>query len=282
MYYHLFPRKAHFAALLIGAIAMSSVALAVTVDFEDVALPASGYYNGSDGAGGFTSSGVLFQNSYAEYPPYVYWENWACSRMTDVTDYSWQNQFSAAAGGGQNVSAQYTVSYPGFSTGVSNITFPNPTAVQGAYFTNTTYAYGSMLNGLNGSKKFGGESGNEEDWFLLTITGKDSAGVELGSRTLYLADFRDPANRPDNTRTDDYILNEWAWVDLSSLGNDVKTLEFGLTSTDNDAVFGMNTPGYFAMDNLTISAVPEPNASMLLVMAALGFLVWRVRATTCR
>jgi len=46
----------------------------------------------------------------------------------------------------------------------------------------------------------------------------------------------------------------WKLVDLSSLG-DIKELYFTLDSTDSDPTYGMNTPGYFCMDKLTVEPV---------------------------
>ena len=199
---------------------------------------------------------------------YTYWDNWACSRKTDVTTGDFTNQFSAIAGTGASGSVQYAVGFPSFTTNLCTISLANPGTVQGAFFTNTTYDYLSMLNGYNGTKKFGGDTGTDPDWFKLTITGEDSSGVTHGPVDFYLADFRDPD--PQNH----YILNQWTWADLSSLGNDVQTLQFKLTSTDNGD-FGMNTPGYFAMDDLIVGSVPEPSTFVLLAIAALGLLIWR-------
>ncbi|HEY4761096.1 MAG TPA: DUF4465 domain-containing protein, partial [Thermoguttaceae bacterium] len=232
---------------ILGTCWISTNTQAITVDFEDVSLPPSGYYNGSDNAGGFTSRGVFFPNSFTDWGGgFTSWENWACSRTTDTTTGDYTNQFSAITGEGQGSSPQYAVSFPGFATGVSNFSLPYPTAVQGAYITNTTYAYYTMLNGNAFAKKFGGASGDDPDWFLWTVTGKDASGTALGSLNFYLADYRDPD--PNN----DYIINLWTWVDLSSLGNNVKTLEFGLSSSDVGP-FGINTPTYFAMDDLSTS-----------------------------
>ena len=56
--------------------------------------------------------------------------------------------------------------------------------------TNTTYAALSMRDGDSFAKKFGGPSGNDPDYFRLTITGKDSGGSTIGSVEFYLADYR--------------------------------------------------------------------------------------------
>src|SRR3972149_4908056 len=249
---HCFLRRGAGVGFLAGTLVLSATVQAATVDFEDVLLPASGYYNGSDEAGGFTSRGVFFANSFTDWGGGITsWENWACSSTTDVTTGDYTNQFSAITGAGQGASLQYAVSFPSFTTGVADVSLPSPTTVPGAHFTNTTYAYLTMLNGNAFAKKFGGASGDDPDWFKLTISGKNVAGDPLGSVPFYLADYRDPVNRTDNPnpRTDDYIISNWEWVDLSSLGNNVAMLEFGLTSSDTGE-FGMNTPGYFAMDNL--------------------------------
>src|SRR5205823_15015897 len=46
----------------------------VVVDFEDLVVPPAGYYNGSDGAGGFTSRGARFHTSYN--PAFGSWPGW--------------------------------------------------------------------------------------------------------------------------------------------------------------------------------------------------------------
>ena len=114
-----------------------------------------------------------------------------------------------------------------------------------------------MLNGDSFAKKFGGVSGDDADWLLLTITGRDIADVVTGVVEFYLADFR----FADNSQ--DYIVNTWQSVDLTSLGS-VKSIEFSLSSTDVGE-FGMNTPGYFVVD----SVVPEPITIALLGLGSL-------------
>ncbi|HMO36139.1 MAG TPA: DUF4465 domain-containing protein, partial [Gemmatales bacterium] len=61
-------------------------------------------------------------------------------------------------------------------------------------------------------------------------------------------------------------------VDLSGLGAGTSALTFELTSSDVGP-FGMNTPAYFAMDNLVV-AVPEPGTMALVGSAALGLIGW--------
>ena len=86
-------------------------------------------------------------------------------------------------------------------------------------------------------------TGADPDYFLLTIKGYHDGELVADSVDFYLADYR----FDDNTQ--DYIVKDWTYVDLLSLGP-VDSLQFSLSSTDN-GMFGMNTPAYFVMDNFT-------------------------------
>ena len=103
--------------------------------------------------------------------------------------------------------------------------------------------------------------------FLLTITGLDGDGKPLGAVEVYLADYRFEDNALDT------LVDRWTEVDLSALSSS-RSLSFGLDSTDVGP-FGMNTPAYFAVDNLHL--VPEPTVSALLAIGALAACRRRVR-----
>jgi hypothetical protein len=258
----------------LGAFAIASAvaltfgpATAAVVTFETVPLGPSGYYNGSDQSGGVVLEGATFNNNYNS--TYGSWSGFAVSNHTDTTTAGYLNQYSAYPGGGE-ASVNYAVGYYStYETATTNVTFASLTnlAGKGAVFTNTTYAALDMLNGGDfGSKKFGGVSGNDADWFLLTIQGFD-AGVQTGTTVnFYLADFR----FTDNSQ--DYVVDDWRYVDFSALGS-VDELRFSLTSSDFDAN-GPLTPTFFAMDDFL--AVPEPS-SLLIAFSGLGLLTRRKR-----
>ena len=63
------------------------------------------------------------------------------------------------------------------------------------------------------------------------------------------------------------VVDSWQQVDLSGLGF-VYGLSFDLTSSDISP-WGMNTPAYFAMDNLEIQPIPAPPALILFGSAIL-------------
>jgi hypothetical protein len=134
--------------------------------------------------------------------------------------------------------------------------------VDGLYVTNNNYTYYSMLYGDAYAKQFGGAGGDDEDWFLLTITGKDELDEITGLVEFYLADYRFANNDFD------YIVDGWEYVDLTGLGI-VKSVEFGLSSSDTGE-WGMNTPAYFVIDTV----IPEPATVLLL---GLGAMVMRRR-----
>jgi hypothetical protein len=245
---------------LIVVLAVTGAASAAMVaDFEDLILAPQSYWNGSDSSGGFTSGSARFNNNYDT--TYHSWDGFAYSNITDTTTKGMSGQYNSIAGSGQGGSANYGVGYVGWAQ-LPAITLNTVSGVGGLYVTNNNYSYYSMLNGDSFAKKFGGSSGNDPDWFLMTITGKDAGGITTGMVDFYLADYRFADNGLD------YILDTWAFVDLTSLGA-VKGLEFTLNSSDAGE-WGMNTPAYFAIDTI----VPEPTTIVLLT---LGGLLLRMR-----
>ncbi len=250
---------------LFAVFVVCGFSFAVMSDFEGLTYePGFSYENGEHLSGSFMDGQAEYNSLYFPDPLYPSWYGWAYSKMTDTTSPGYTNQYSAITGGGVDGSENYAIGYPTSWGGTSDINFHGSQdgyVVDGAYFTNTTYAYLAMRDGYFAAKEFGGVSGDDEDWFLLTITGKDALGNVTGTVDFYLADFR----FADNSQ--DYIIDDWTWVDLSSLGV-VKSLGFTMTSSDNDPVYGMNTPAYFAMDNF----VPEP---MTLAILGLGSLMIR-------
>ena len=222
-------------------------------DFEfPILAPESAWYGQDqviDGDTIYNSNEFSFETNYNA--GWGSFSGWAISNITDNTTVGWGNQYSAITGAGVG-SDQYGICF--VSAWEGNRIFNNYGTHyhDGIFVTNTTYAYFSMLNGDAIAKPFGADTNaqgvidgtNGEDWFLLTIYGLGSDSLRTGdSVNFYLADYRALLD------VDDYIIDEWTFVDLSSLGP-IKGLDFVLTSTDTTGGFGMNNPSYFAMDNL--------------------------------
>ncbi len=231
-----FMKPGNLVCLTIG-LALASVANANISTFEDLNLPSESYWNGSDESGGFSSGGAHFGNNYNA--DWASWDGFSYSNLTDTATPGIAAQYNAITGSGQGGSANYAVGYVGWIS-PPTVTLEEPGFVDGLYVTNNNYAYYSMRNGDAFAKKFGGESGSDPDFFMLTITGKDAGGTVTGTVDFYLADYRFEDNG------EDYIVDTWQYVDLTSLG-EVTSLEFTLSSSDVGD-WGMNTPAYFAVD----------------------------------
>ncbi len=217
-------------------------------DFDDLALNPENYWNGSDGSGGFASGEIFFPNYYnADWGS---WSQWAYSNVSDNTTPGWLNQHSAITGSGIRPELQSGSNY-GIAYYPTILKFNNPSShnIKGMFVTNNTYTALSMKYGDAFSKKFGGIDGNDPDWFRLSVWGfRDGNPTE--TTHFYLADFR----FEDNTK--DYIIETWQWLELSSLGK-VDSLGFMLSSSDIGA-WGMNTPAYFAVDNIYVATDLAP------------------------
>jgi len=249
-----------------SSLAIVSPGFAMTADFENLGLVAGTYENGAGLAGGdLSSGGITFENNY--FSSYDGFDGFVASATTDVTTPGYGNQYSSITGGGRGGSAAYGVYFPGYSDPRARVVMPSATIVDGAYFTNATYGYLSMRDGDSFAKAFGGVSGDDPDYLELSIQGIDATGTATGSVEFLLADYRFADNGQD------YLVDDWTWVDLSGLGP-VKELAFSFTSTDVGS-FGINTPQYFAIDDLT--TIPEPGTAILLGLGLAGLAHRRAR-----
>lgn len=217
-----------------------SVNAQVVYTFENLFVAADSFNSSKDLNGGFGDSLVYF-HSYWDTAYGGFWgSGFVPSSKQDIVTQGFTNQYSAITGSGYS-SSTYAVNYNSGNIKLSGNAAGK--SVKGFYITNTTYAYLSMKNGDSFGKKFGGANGTDSDYFYLTVKGYLNGNLNSDTVNFYLADFR----YADSTQ--DYILSDWAWVNLAPLGN-VDSLSFSLTSSDNGS-FGMNTPAYFAMDNFT-------------------------------
>jgi hypothetical protein len=214
-----------------------------TASFEGFNMEADTFLNGSDGTEAFMSGNAVFPVDYNF--DFSSWTGWAISNQTDVTTPGFSNQYSAITGEGYLGSDKYAVAYVLGKNVIELKEEARGEIVNGFYVTNGTYPYLSMLDGDMFAKKFGGSTGDDPDFFKLTV--KKYLNGELGQDSVdfYLADFRFEDNLLD------YILDDWAYVDLVPLGA-ADSLVLTLSSSDVGA-FGINTPTYFCVDNFITS-----------------------------
>ena len=244
--------------LLFSALVLGTAACAQTVaTFDDQVLPTADTYYVNYAMPGMD---VGFDDGHAHFPC-IYdtafggtWNYFAYSNKTDSVTSGYANQYSAKAGIGYGGSAEYAVAYCG-----NPITYADNMYVKmigaainkpvaGFYVTNSTLTYNSMLNGgPYSAKKFGGPTGNDPDWLLLTVYGYSGGIRSADSVNFYLADFRFADNDSD------YLIKTWEWVNLLPLGN-LDSVVFQLNSSDTAGGLGMNTPSYLCIDNFTTNA----------------------------
>ena len=228
--------------LLFLAVTMSGQV--ATADFENFGLQAGEFINQDMSGDGFQSGFVSLPNNFNAN--YGSWSGWAISATTDVTTPGFSNQYSSFTGGGQDGSLNYAVAFE-FGENIIRVTDGSELAngvVNGMYVTNGTYAYLSMLEGDGFAKKFGGETGEDPDFFSAVFKGYNEGVLSTDSVEFFLADFR--SSNPE----EDYILDEWEWLDLSGLGA-VDSVAITMRSSDV-GMFGINTPLYFCVDNIEV------------------------------
>lgn len=226
---------------------------AVTIDFEGVALGSLGYNNQLK----YSVDGVSFNNNFDE--TYNSWDGFAYSCLgsdkfttfdpDQYMVYSSTGSIKTDAGHDSN---KFAIGYGSDYTGWPTVTFDKKVKIKSMWLNNTSYAYNAIKDGSNFSRKF--EKG---DWFLLTIEGYDEdfdvADSDIPSpvytKTFYLADYR--AELP----VDYYIVSSWTLCDaFVKSDSPVVKLVFKLSSSDVGA-YGMNTPSFFAMDDLKFEVV---------------------------
>lgn len=254
------------AAALMGAPARADL----VANFDG--LPYTGGLNYENGqhlspAGGFTSGGAFFNNDYNS--SFDSWTDWSYSRVNNPTTPGYGNQYAAVTGTAAS-GESYGVAYAsGYTTTYLNV--PLGHNASSMKVTNTAYAYFTIRDGDQFSTAF---SVANQDYFLLTITGFSGAngtGTALGSIPFYLADFRTGPGT---------ILDTWATIDLTGLFGAL-SLVFTLESTDV-GINGMNTPAYFAADDIVFTAAdvvsaPEP-ASLACALVGTVMLAGAARA----
>jgi len=214
-----------------------------TEDFESFGVTDGNPLFQADNGYAFESGSLLFYNDYNE--EWASWSGFAISADTDIMTPGFGNQYSCIAGTGNEGSQSYAVSFASPAASLAISPNENATMMEVA-INNNTYAYLSMLDGDAFAKKFGGITGDDPDYFLLTIKGYEKGELLADTLNHYLADYR----FEDNSQ--DYIQNEWVVLDIVNALGYVDSLSFHLSSTDVGQ-FGMNTPAYFCMDDLTRS-----------------------------
>lgn len=229
---------------------------AQTADFENLTLTPESFWDGSDLSGThnngefyseFTSSNCTLPNVFdTTWGAPGYWlGGFAYSNITDTTTSGAGNKYSAKAGSGYNGSNNYVIAQNN-----SSINTNGAQQIINFKISNSTYTYNSMRDGDAFAKKFGGPSGNDPDWFKVTIKAFFQGNFK-DSTDFYLADFR----FTDNSQ--DYIVNDWRTTSVITMST-FDSVYFELNSSDVGA-WGMNTPSFFCMDYVELALIVNIN-----------------------
>ncbi len=258
------------------------------IDFENFNLPLDTFLNGSDLKGGFKAEEVFLPNRFTSSSFGDFWSGWSISTMRDSVTSGFLNQYSAKPASGFDGSTTYAVGFGNNGLKLSSNVEGN--IVEGLYITNNTYAFNSMRDGDAFAKRFGGESGNDKDFFKIVVKGFLKGQLSPDSVEFFLADFR----FDDNSK--DYIINTWQYLDLTSLGS-VDSLSFKFASSDVGD-FGINTPLYICIDQIILSDAissadtwnnqpsiriyPNPSTERVFIDANEAILTWQLFDLTGR
>ncbi len=245
--------------LLLSSAFVWSDGFADVVDFEELSLEPNSFFDGY-GAGATTGS---WNSGPLEFNTNQFGPGWSYSNVNDSTTAGFTNQWAAITETGFGGDGIYAVANS-LSENGAWINLDQPAQIQSLWATNTTFAALSIRDGDDFAKQFGGESGDDPDFFKVIFTGFSdlaATGTSTGSVEFFLADFRSANN------DEDFIVDDWFQVDLSQLGN-VSSIGISFESSDTGP-FGINTPAYVAIDSLTLIGIPEPGSAACLVLLGL-------------
>ena len=271
----------------LGAGAQTITAQTTTLTFEGLPLSTNSFYKDTNNVP-FETSTAVFQHEWVT-GAFPYWSaGFSYTTIYDSITAGFTNLYGVIARKGANNSSVFVVGQNNAIVRTKN----KYTVVNGFYYTNTTYAYKSIQNGDQFSRKFGDTTGTGSgttiaqgdypDYFKIVVFGFKNGAKKTDSVEIFLADFRSTASAQD------YIVNNWRYANTSALGS-VDSLQFVLRSSDYGA-FGMNTPAFYAIDNFETSvenpvgieeaaaaqhykAFPVPFSSVLTVEAPAQFSI---------
>lgn len=168
------------------------------------------------------------------------------SNFTDRQTETYHNQCSvnwgtdgANSNGGRSNSKYFAVvtGYDDSRTSISVTDPARPVEFKSMYICNTTY-----VTKVVESEGYGNIPAASKGWLKAVITGYNGAAA-TGTVEHYLVDYR-TAGAPG-------IVEGWKKVDLTPLGEKVTKLVLEVQGSNNDPDYGLRTPAYFCIDDLT-------------------------------
>lgn len=266
------------SAILVAAYVTAIANAQVTVGFEDVGLElaADSSYRGEDLAGGFTSGPIDFTTNYN--PDFNSWNGAAYSNRTSWTlggasgfeEFQFGNDTVVASQNGSGVGAGGSETWGvlfGFAPNEARFTIDPGFRLQSLSINNTRTTAFVLENGNSAARPFGPDDSFEVIFNSIRIDIVD------GNEEVTVLASSDPFSLANGTS----ILQDWTSIDLSGTPiENATTIGLEFRSTDVGA-FGINTPTYLAIDNLTLIAVPEPATASVVFLIGIGLATQRKR-----
>jgi len=263
--------KISLIVLLLTSATSTAVAEELFVDFEDVgaSLASDSAYVGADLAGGFSSGPVDFINRYN--PTFNSWNGAAYSNRTSWTlggasgfeEFQFGNDTVVASETGSGVGADGSDTWGvlfGFSPNEARFEIDNGFRLSSLQINNTRTTAEILENGNAFATAFG-----PNDRFEVIL---NSIRIDIvdGEEQIIVLGSSEPIPLAIGTS----IVRDWTTIDIEGTAiENATTIGLEFRSTDVGG-FGINTPTYLAIDNLTLVAVPEPSACLLVLLGGLG------------
>lgn len=244
----------NFSTFLTTTLLLSLPAIAQerTISFEDIILPPNTNYlmfneeivpDGPISIISFDDQNEIKINLLGSIE-YSFLSGFDISNVTDEAYNNYLTPLAAQPFVGANETTNYAVGFVNVDFMGENPTttipieaifenIPSELGLEYMYITNTSYTYNYIQTQYPGQQFYC-------DLIIKGFSGEDF----IDSIVVNLADFRN---------NNDYILEEWKMIHLSSLANADK-LTFDINSNDTTGGFGINTPAYFAMDEITFTS----------------------------
>ena len=189
-----------------------------------------------------------------DYSMYLYGYSdggYAISNYVDgnLANGTYENQLAiykagASAGrtaGGNDGSDNFCVYYAGYGMSEENLNFTDNVAriIDHMYVNNTLYTYNSLVNGDSFAAPVAADG-----FFKIVATGYDASEKVTGKAEFYLA-------------KDGKVVDTWTKWDLTSLGKVVSVIFTVEGSAELYGDWGLNTPAYFALDDVAVRFTVE-------------------------
>ena len=249
------------------------------VDFEDVgsALATDTAFVGADLSGGYTSGGVDFQTNFNTTfgswngAAYSNRTSWNVGGASGFEEFQFGNDTTVTSptgdsGLGFDGSDTWGVLF-GFAPNEARFEIGDGRRFEGLYINNTRTTAFTLENGNGPARAF-----TDGDRFEVIF---NSLAIEVvdGVEQITVLGSSDPIPLAVGTS----IVNDWTWVDLRGTAvEDASIVGVEFSSTDV-GTFGINTPTYLAIDNLTFTAVAVPEPTSWTIVGLIGLAGCLVR-----